>query len=505
MTSTYQNKEYDQNELELAKQRLANPWWRLNNLYCIEDKRGQLVLFKANSVQTKLDQNLHNCNVILKARQMGISTYISLLLLDTCLFNANKHAGIIAHTREDAIQLFKRIKFAYDRLPGPILQLLPATNDSARELVFKNGSSIRVGTSMRGSTLQYLHISEFGKICAKFPDKAQEIMTGSLNTIASGQFIFIESTAEGREGYFYEICKKAQKMKEQNAKLSPLDFKFHFFPWYEETSYQTGSIYPLTNDLLEYFQSLENMGIELQPEQKYWYASKYSTQLEDMRREFPSIPDEAWEVANNGAYYLKHLNRCRHEKRICNIPYDTGLEVHTAWDLGFNDQTAIWFFQIAGKEIHVIDFHSASGVSLEEWIIRLKKMEYNYGIHLAPHDINTTEYSTGHTRLEKARMLNFNFLASPKTLIIEGIDAVRNIFPRLWFDQTKCKEGLHSLENYTKIWDDRHGCWMKSPLHNWASHAADAFRVLATGLNYIVDQRKSSSKSPFDTRFPGGK
>ena len=193
-------------------------------------KQGYKTVFNLNRVQRELFYNSWYCNVILKARQLGISTYICLLFLDRCLFNSNLSAGIIAHTREDAKLLFKHIKFAYDNLPPEIKQSRPATIDSAQELVFNNGSSLRVGTSMRGSTLQYLHISEFGKICAKYPDKAQEIITGSLNTIAPGQVIFIESTAEGREGHFYDICKKAEKDKKEAKELSKMSFRFHFFP-----------------------------------------------------------------------------------------------------------------------------------------------------------------------------------------------------------------------------------------------------------------------------------
>ena len=179
-----------------------SPWERLNSLYYITTFRGTKIPFRANPTQKQLYDDLWYCNIILKARQLGISTFICLLFLDRCLWNDNVAAGIICHTREDAEMMFKRVKFAYDNLPDFIKSNITATIDSARELVFNNGSSIRVGTSMRSSTLQYLHISEFGKICAKYPEKATEVITGSLNTVAAGQYVFIESTAEGREGYF---------------------------------------------------------------------------------------------------------------------------------------------------------------------------------------------------------------------------------------------------------------------------------------------------------------
>ena len=216
--------------IEQAENRLNNPLWRLNNLYWIIGKSGNKSLFQLNWAQKKLYQDMWYMNLILKARQLGVSTFVCLLFLDRCLFNSNQHAGIIAHTREDAERMFRRVKFAYDCLPAELKDLRSVNTDNARELHLSNGSTLRIGTSMRSSTLQYMHISEFGKICAKFLDKAREIITGSLNAVAPGQYIFIESTAEGREGYFYQICKEAQANQDASKSLSSLDFRFHFFP-----------------------------------------------------------------------------------------------------------------------------------------------------------------------------------------------------------------------------------------------------------------------------------
>ncbi len=207
------------NDLALLEAHLGDPHWRLNNLYTIIDKLGEKRIFRFNWAQAELFRSLWHRNVILKARQLGITTFLCLFFLDKCLFRPHTAAGIIAHTREDAEYIFKRIKFAYDQLPDILKGARPATVDSARELVFNNASSIRVGTSMRSSTLQYLHISEFGKICAHFPDKAREIVSGSLNTLDSRQYAFIESTAEGREGYFYDLCKGAEALQVSHQDL----------------------------------------------------------------------------------------------------------------------------------------------------------------------------------------------------------------------------------------------------------------------------------------------
>lgn len=476
-------------KFELVKQALSDPWWRLNNLYYIVDKKGQKVKFKCNWAQAQLYQNMWYCNIVLKARQLGISTFTCLLFLDRCIFNRDKAAGIIAHTVEDAQHMFRRVKYAYDNLPEDIKRLVSADNDTAQMLKFSNGSSIRIGTSLRSSTFQYLHISEFGKICAKYPDKAREIITGSLNTLGVGQYCFIESTAEGREGYFYDLCKDAQEKRDKGIELTKLDFKFHFFPWWGEPTYRIGSIPNLSKDMNEYFLSLLGKGIQLDDEQKSWYILRHATQQDDMKREFPSTPEECWQVANQGTYYATYITNARIEKRIGIIPYDIELPVHTAWDLGFNDSTSIVFFQAYGKEVRVIDYMEGSGESFAYWLNEIKKKPYTYGKHLAPHDIKVHEYSSGMTRQSIARKLGVSLIAVPRVDLIEGIDAVRNTLHRCWFDEKKCDRLIKCLENYKKEWNDRTGTWNSQPLHNWASHGSDSFRILATGLYIITGQK----------------
>lgn len=480
---------------------LKDPYTRLNSLYWIQDKQGRKVKFNCNWAQETLFDNLWYCNVILKARQLGISTFVCLLFLDRCLFNPNKSAGIIAHTVDDAQQLFRKVKFAYDSLPEAIKKEITCDNDTAQMLKFSNGSSIRVGTSLRSSTFQYLHISEFGKICAKYPDKAEEIITGSLNTVAPGQYIFIESTAEGREGYFFDICKRAQELKDKE--LSKLDFKFHFFPWWRDPGYRIGSNLPHTQELEDYFLHLKGLGIELDEEQKNWYNLKFATQAENMRREFPSTPEESWEQSTQGMYYAKQISIARIEKRIGHIPYDDNIPVHTAWDLGFNDFTAIWFFQCYGKEIRLIDYIEGDGDSLSVWIGKVLNKPYTFGKHLAPHDIMVREYTSGVSRQATARKLGINFLAGVKADIIPGIDSVRSMLNRCWFDEKKCDQGIRCLENYRKDWNETLGTWRGQPRHDQYSHGADAFRTLATGLHYITNSNTQvqNPTNYLNTRF----
>jgi hypothetical protein len=194
-----------------------------------------------NAFQRELYDDPHPFKIVLKARQLGITTFFCILHLDSILWNDNIQAGIILQTRDDASNVFKdKLKFAYDQLDPRIRALFRVKGDSATELSFGHGSTIRVGTSLRSSTLQYLHISEFGKICAKYPEKAKEVLTGGLQTVHSGQSIIIESTAEGKEGAFYNLWQQAWEAKQKKRPLSDLEFSAHFFPWFKEPSYSLG-------------------------------------------------------------------------------------------------------------------------------------------------------------------------------------------------------------------------------------------------------------------------
>jgi hypothetical protein len=476
--------------IEQAERHLSDPLWRLNHLYSIIDKSGNKSLFQLNWAQKKLYQDMWYCNLILKARQLGMSTFVCLLFLDRILFNSNQHAGIIAHTREDAEVMFRRVKFAYDSLPEELKTLRQVNTDNARELQFNNGSTIRIGTSMRSSTLQYLHISEFGKISARYPEKAREIMTGSLNALGAGQYVFIESTAEGREGYFYQMCKEAQANKDSGKKLSLFDFRFHFFPWWGHKDYRIDSQgLAVPEHLSSYFNALEGqISGKLESEQRAWYVKRAITQGEDMKREFPSTPDEAFESSNEGLYYGKQIIEARQQGRIRNVYYDANVPVNSAWDLGYNDSTAIWLFQQCGQEIHLLDFYENSGEALTHYLQYIKSKPYTYGKHLVPHDAAVHEYSTGLSRVEVARNHGIHFTVVPDIGINEGIDAVRNLLNRCWFDEIKCAKGITALESYKKQWNDRHGCWSSQPLHNFASHGADAFRMLSVGIGRLVSK-----------------
>ncbi len=488
------------NDLTIAQQRLADPRWRLNNLYRIINKSGSETIFKLNWAQQELYDNMWYCNLILKARQLGVSTFVCLLFLDRCLFNSNVSAGIIAHTREDSEHMFRRVKHAYDGLPLELKELITADNDTSQMLKFSNGSSLRVGTSLRSSTFQYLHISEFGKLCSRYPEKAREVVTGSLNTISAGQYVFVESTAEGRDGYFYDMVCRSRALQESDTELTQLDFRFFFFPWWRCPEYRLQASVPIPQETEKYFDELEAKGIALYPPQKFWYIKKQETQSEDMMREYPSTPDEAFHTSLQGAYYSHQMLEVRKGKRIGHVAHDPCILVNTSWDLGFGDSTVIWFWQICGKEVHCIEYYENSGEPLTFYLKLLSERPYQYGRHLVPHDASHHELGTGHTRIEVARRLGVTFTQVDDIGIDEGIDAVRHILPKCWFDEARCSQGIKALESYRRQWNETQGCWSSKPHHDQFSHGADAFRMMAVGLS-----RVERSSQPYDARTLGHK
>lgn len=473
----------------IAARILSDPLLRLENLYYIVNEKGKRIKFKLNDSQRQFYNQRHTCNVILKARQLGFSTLIGLYLLDKTLFQSNLSAGIIAHTREDAEILFRRIKYAYENLPFGLRDCRRALGDNARELVLSNGSSLRVGTSLRSSSIQLLHISEFGKICAKYPEKADEIISGSLNTVSPGQEIFIESTAEGSDGHFYNLCQKSRDLQKRRIPLSTIDFKFHFFPWWQDPKYTLDAWFEESKADREYFDGLESLGIHLSGAQKSWYLKKKEIQGDAMFSEFPSTPDEAFRASASGIFYGKDLATLRIEKRLTHVPYSPLLPVYTAWDLahGVSGYTCCWFFQIDGQKIKIFDFYQGSGASLTEHIKYVKDKGYPIAKGIFPHDVEHTESILGLTRNEVIQKLGIDVIVCDKLLVSEGIEAVHDILPRTFINMEKCEEGVRMLENYRREWDARLAKWSHKPVGDINSHAADALRMLAVGIRKLDD------------------
>jgi len=468
---------------------LGDPVWRLNNLYKIVDKKTKVVTFRLNAAQTKLLKNLHNRNVILKARQMGFSTFIQLLILDTAMFSPNQSGIIIAQDRETSEAIFRdKLKFAYDSLPEPFRISAPTDGEPSKTAIaFTNGSIIEVRTSARGRTPTILHVSEFGKIAAKDQAKAREIVTGAMTAVAENGLIFVESTAEqGEEGEFYKMVRTAIRLMEAGRKLWKLEFKFHFFAWWEDPSYiaPVGSavISPKDED---YFSEVEaRCGIILSPEKRTWYVlyrdNMYSGDQQMMYQEMPSYWEEAFKVSLEGAYFTEQFRRLRKEDRITDVPYDPQYPVSTFWDLGADDYTAIWFIQARPGYFAVINYFEENGEPFSFFVELMDTLGYVYDYHYLPHDSRAVKQ--GKLRNESPEEMLQELAPHWRFWVIDripdkmmAIAQARNLLPLCIFDQSKCKIGLRHLENYRKAWNERSGTWKSTPKDGIETHGSDAF------------------------------
>lgn len=471
--------------------RLKDPLYRLNHLYYITNKHGKKVKFKMTAEQYAYWNDEHNRNIILKARQLGFTTEMCIIQLDSAIFEG-KRCALIAHTLHDAKRLFReKVQFAYSHLPDLVKMANPLKNETKEELVFENGGSITVSTSFRGGTLQRLHISEFGKICAKYPDKAREIVTGAFEAVPLNGKITLESTAEGRQGYFFEYCQQAEKDQLADKDLTAQDWRFFFFAWWQNPEYVMPTT-DLPERLVSYFNELKaKHGISTTPEQQAWYYAKEKTLGDDMKREYPSIPAEAFAQSIEGAYYAKQFAYLYANNRIADLPDNDHLPIDTYWDLGVSDSTTIWFIRQVGDEFHIVDYYENSGEGLNHYIKVLKDKGYKYAKHVAPHDIDNRQLGADRAKTlrELARdgyeidgqIYRLNFDVVPRTSNVnEDIEKVRQILPKCAFDAIKCEQGIKALESYRKEWNDKMGVWRDKPLHDWASHGADAFRYFAT-------------------------
>lgn len=201
----------------------------------------------------------------------------------------------------------------------------------------------------------------------------------------------------------------------------------------------------------------------------------------------------SFQAAVQGAYYGREMKQAEEDKRLTRVPWEPKLKVHTAWDLGVGDSTAIWFVQQSGKEIRVIDYYESSGVGLDHYAKVLKERPYVYGDHILPHDASVKDLGTGRSREETLRSLGISIRIIPAQSVEDGINAARLIIPRCWFDADKCKRGIEALRQYRRDYDEKLKNFKSRPLHDWTSHAADAFRYLALGLR---DQKTVVWKQP---------
>ncbi len=334
---------------------------------------------------------------------------------------------------------------------------IPGMEYSKSELaaLFPNGAKIQLHgadnpDSFRG---QYSDSVVLDEVAQMAPRMWSEVIRPALAD-RKGKALFI-GTPFGRNNTFFELYEKAADLDGWNRQL-----------W---TCYDTDALDP---------DELETLRAEMEPE------------------EFEQEMLCSWSAQVKGSYYGRKLDDAEKEGRICSVPYDESVPVGTSWDLGINDSTAIWFWQICGREIHFIDYREFTGSGLPDIIRELRALPYIYDTHIGPHDLKVRELGTGVSRLETAGKLGLKFSVARNIDLIDGIHGVRDMLGRCWFDERKCREGLEALRLYRSEWDDVKRVASLRPVHDWTSHASDALRYFAVELNRAGN--KSSGTLNYD-------
>lgn len=490
-------------EYKSAREKLADRDWRIDNLYWIKNKEGVPVPFKRNVAQRIYSGREWFRDTILKSRKLGFSTYIAIEILDGCMFASNNVAGIIDRTIDDAQSKLDIVRFAYERMPQSLRMANPLLKDNESELEWANKSKVVAGTSYRGDTPQMLHVSEYGPISAKSPHVAKEIKTGSFPSVPQTGKIWVESTAMGTSGEFFDLVKAGEQLAATGQALTRLDFKLHFFGWHMDPDNRLPvNLVHIPADMREYFHELETVhGIKVDGQQRAWYVkTREVLGPDDMKSEHPSTPDECFFASLEGAYFKKEMNEARRDGRIGKpVSHDSTRPVHTYWDLGMDGNLAIGFMQTDGVRHRHIDFARGQHSGLSEGIKILKEKAalrgFSYGKHYGPHDLETRDWSnmggvTAQTRKEVAAEHGIDFIVVERVGDkADSIEAARRMISNSWFCSEYAGDLVECLDNYSRSWNKTTAQWLGIPAKNGFDHGADAYQQISMGLQPDVVRR----------------
>ena len=407
--------------------------------------------YKPRPLQKDMHKELKRWNVLVMHRRFGKTVWAVNQLIKTTLTCPlpRPRTAFVAPTFAQAKRIaWDYVKFYAGVIPG--VQF----NETELRADFPNGGRIMLLSAENPDALRGIYLDEcvFDEFGMQNPRVWGEVVRPALSD-RQGSACFLGTPAG--HNHFFDLLETA---KGQLAEGSS--------DWYYKIckASDTGIVRP---------EELEAAQAQMTPEQ---YEQEYEC---------------SFTAAIIGAYYGKLLSDADDNGRVTRVPYDPAYPVHTAWDLGINDSTAIWFAQVfRGGAVNVIDYYESSGVGLDHYADILSKKDYTYGDHLAPHDIEVRELGSGKSRWETAYTLGIKFRVIPKMKVADGINAARMLIPKCYFDRDNCGEGLEMLRQYRQEWDEKRKSFRDHPRHDYTSHAADAFRYLAVGLENREVMRK---------------
>jgi hypothetical protein len=492
-----------------------------SGLYDIEDKQGNKVGFEFNWAQHMVYSHYlkHPRLIILKSRQQGISTMWLMMFIDSAITTPNKSFGLMSQGKKESQTLFTRITTALKGLPSNVVELLDISvvKNNSEQISFSNESFMYIATSFRSGTLQGLHISEMGKISAKFPEKARETKAGSMQAIGQGLPVIVESTAEGRKNEFYSMWYTAVGYK---GALTTFDFQPVFLSWVDDPDCSIEVTQVVTLEADEYFVKVEfeltnrrGKQFRLTHSQKNWWIAKKreidsDKDAGDMSQEYPAYADEAFESVRDGSYYARHYRtHVKDMGREVSDLYDKKLPVFAACDLGRNDMWVTIYFQIfknldGATEFRIIGEYHNFGEDIEHYVNASLELPYTIRTWFLPHDASVKDLSVKKTR---AGMFRQYVKSGTKVRILKvttsrnnDITIVRDAMKNMWFDAEHANYIIEACYNYSKKWDAINGTWSETHLHDVWSNPADALR-------YVVMAFKGKIKSADDEITSGRK
>ena len=475
-------------DLEELTKKLSDPLWRIRTLYQIVDKKGNNIPFRPTKSQERLIEAYYvegrKRHIILKARRMGFSTLIDLILFDRCYWGKILQASIVDLTQSDASEKLKtKIRVAYQSLPEPLKESLRASNE--HQIEFNNGSTINAGKNARGGTNQLLHVSELGPIAHVDPRRAEEVKTGALPSADEGD-IFIESTFKGgKHGVFYEMIKTAMETPDEHK--TQKDYYLHFFPWYEdETLVLEGDIRAVQPDTNAYLDEKElELGVKFSDGQRLWFHVTKKEQGIFMTREYPTTVEEAFSAPVEGAIYADLIEGIRANGQIKDFNASKAQPVFVAMDIGWNDQTTAWMFQLEGRDIVWLWYYESKHATAADFMTAVRATEFEPAAYFLPHDAGSASAaSNGVTykhQMEEAGATNCVVLPRPQS-VWAGINAARELISKSYFHRTSTALGVEMLEAYHTKPISAGGVTSREPVHDYASHGSDAFRYAAESI-----------------------
>ena len=399
--------------------------------------------YKPRALQAEMHSSLKRWNVLVMHRRFGKTVFAVNHLIKhalTCEL-PRPRVAFIAPTFTQA----KRIAWDYVKYYASVIPGV-SFNETELRVDFPNGGRLMLLSAENPDALRgiYLDMAIFDEFGMQNPRVWGEVVRPALSD-REGAAIFLGTPAG--HNHFFDLLEQARSEMENGSDQ-----------WYWKVVKASES--GLVKDV-----ELDAARAQMTPEQ---YEQEYEC---------------SFTAAIIGAYYGKLMAEADDEGRITRVPYDPAYPVHTAWDLGVNDSTAIWFAQVfRGGAVNVIDYYENGGVGLDHYADVINRKDYTYGDHLAPHDIEVRELGSGKSRLETAATLGLRFKVVPKMKVADGINAARMLLPKCYFDRDRCVTGIEMLRQYRQEWDERRKMFRDHPRHDFTSHAADAFRYLAVGL-----------------------